>query len=112
MIRDRTAFRTERRYEFRLRRDGNTHLTSLKAPKTLCFGVLCVFRREALSATTIYAVKSSTVSARKSSVNSDTSETLKNGYHVGFEPETSDAGPEKIPDFFKKQGPICTPAWR
>ena len=61
-------------------------------------------RREALSATTIYALKSSTVSARKIILNSDTSETLKNCCHVGFEPETSDAGLEKIPDFFKKSG--------
>ena len=52
----------------------------------------------------VYAVKSSTASARKVSVNSDTSETLKNGYHVGFEPETTDTGPEKIPFFSKIRG--------
>ena len=92
---------------------GRKHTSDVSesSENSLFWGFVC-FRREALSATTIYAVKSSTVSARKSSVNSDTSETLKNGYHVGFEPETSDAGLEKIPDFFKKQGPICTPAWR
>ena len=85
---------------------------SLKALNILCFGAFVCFRREAVSVTTVYAVKSSTASTRKVIVNSDTSETLKNGCRVGFEPETSDTSPEKNPDFFKNQGPICTPAWQ
>lgn len=77
---------------------------SLKALNILCFGAFVCFRREAVSVTTVYAVKSSTASARKVSVNSDTSETLKNGCHVGFEPETSDGQSGKKSRFFQKSG--------
>jgi len=66
------------------------------------------FQKKAFSVATIYAVKSSTASTAKNIIDSDTSETLKNGCRVGFEPKTSDANPKNF-CFFQKTGANLVP---
>ena len=111
-IRGGTTLSTARRYEFRLAAEWKHTSPVSESSENSLFRGFCVFsERDCLCHNDLRGKEFNGICPKNHCELRHFRDSEKR-LRVEFEPEPSDVGPEKNPDFFKNQGPFCTPAWQ